>query len=239
MREGRQNHGNPIPVNFYTSFQVRLVSMKTREAYSSNSLRQLNKMLQVMFERDSIAAQNNVIEEGQYDLSIDKGARYSPSTSHEWPSIEAGTMTVMRVIFEQQAISGVDYQCHFCGAVNRLGVETIMHLLQLFQRRGSCSIDWWVCLSSGYWQQWNTWKSNMQTTISDLPYTYHYGEKPSARTTRFVAWLPQTKSFQFVWTSKVRHRKLIYIAWINPSVLTSTEQLFGVADGIEYRQYVP
>jgi hypothetical protein len=133
MREGRQSHGNSIPVNFYTSFQVRLVSMKTREAYSSNSLQQLNKMLQVMFERDSIAARNNVIEEGLYDLSIDKGARYSQPT---------GTMTVMRVIFEQQAISGVDYQCHFCGAVNRLGVETIMHLLQLFQRQGCCSIDW-------------------------------------------------------------------------------------------------
>jgi hypothetical protein len=99
-------------------------------------------MLQVLFERDSIAARNNVIEEGHYDLSIDKGTRFIQPTSHEWPSIEAGTMTVMRVIFEQQVTSGVDYQCHFCGAVNRLGVETIMHLLQLFQHQAGCSIDW-------------------------------------------------------------------------------------------------
>lgn len=127
MREGRQSHEHSIPVNFYTSFQ------------------QLNKMLQVLFERDSIAARNNVIEEGQYDLSIDKGTRFIQPTNHEWPSIEAGTMTVMRVIFEQQATSGVDYQCHFCGAVNRLGVETIMHLLQLFQHHGGCSIDCQIC----------------------------------------------------------------------------------------------
>jgi hypothetical protein len=38
MQEGRQSHEHPVPVNFYTSFQVRLISMKTREAYSSNSL---------------------------------------------------------------------------------------------------------------------------------------------------------------------------------------------------------
>jgi hypothetical protein len=97
-------------------------------------------MLQVLFERDSIAARNSVIEEGQYALS--KGTRFTEPTSHEWLSIEAGTKTVMRVIFEQQVTSGVDYQCHFCGAVNRLGVETIMHLLQLFQRQAGCFIDW-------------------------------------------------------------------------------------------------
>lgn len=127
MQEGRQSHEHPVPVNFYTSFQ------------------QLNRMLQVLFERDSIAARNNVIEEGHYDLSIDKGTRFIQPTSHEWPSIEAGTMTVMRVIFEQQVTSGVDYQCHFCGAVNRLGVETIMHLLQLFQHQAGCSIDCQIC----------------------------------------------------------------------------------------------
>ncbi|KAG2358159.1 kinase-like domain-containing protein [Suillus spraguei] len=51
----------------------------------------------------------------------------------------------MRVIIEQQVTSGVDYQCHFCGAVNRLGVETIMHLLELFQRQAGCSIDCQIC----------------------------------------------------------------------------------------------
>ncbi|KAG2035110.1 hypothetical protein BDR03DRAFT_542880 [Suillus americanus] len=127
MREGRQSHEHPVPVNFYTSFQ------------------QLNKMLQVLFERDSIAARNNVIEEGQYDLSIDNGTRLTSPTSHEWPSIEAGTKTVMKVIIEQQVTSGVDHQCHFCGAVTRLGVETIMHLLQLFQRQAGCSIDCQIC----------------------------------------------------------------------------------------------
>ncbi|KAG1868013.1 hypothetical protein C8R48DRAFT_127264 [Suillus tomentosus] len=127
MREGRQNHEHPIPVNFHTSFQ------------------QLNKMLQVLFERDSIAARNNVIEEGQYELSIDRGTQLARPTIHEWSSIEAGTKTVMRVIFEQQGTSGVDYQCHFCGVVNRLGVETIMHLLELFQRQAGCSIDCQIC----------------------------------------------------------------------------------------------
>ncbi|KAG2129349.1 hypothetical protein BD769DRAFT_679866 [Suillus cothurnatus] len=127
MRESRENHEHPVPVNIYTSFQ------------------QLNKMLQVLFERDSIAARNNVIEEGQYDLSIDSGTRLTRPTSHEWPSIEAGTKAVMKVIIEQQVTSGIDYRCHFCGAVTRLGFETIMHLLQLFQRQAGCSIDCQIC----------------------------------------------------------------------------------------------
>ncbi|KAG2151148.1 uncharacterized protein EDB93DRAFT_295897 [Suillus bovinus] len=122
--EGRQNHEHPTPVNFYTSFQ------------------QLNKMLQVLFERDSIAARNNVTEEEQYESSIDRGTGLAQPTSHEWQSIEAGTKTVMRVIIDQQGTSEIDYQCHFCGAVNRLGVEIIMHLLELFQRQAGCSIDW-------------------------------------------------------------------------------------------------
>jgi len=37
MRESRENHEHPVPVNIYTSFQVCLLMMKIREAYSSNS----------------------------------------------------------------------------------------------------------------------------------------------------------------------------------------------------------
>ncbi|KAG1880070.1 hypothetical protein F4604DRAFT_517398 [Suillus subluteus] len=84
-------HHHPISVNFCASYQ------------------QLDKMLRVLFERDAIEAkiQRRYIEEGKYDLCIDRG-----------------TQIVMRVTIQQMTSSGsdVDYQCHFCGTVNRLSV---------------------------------------------------------------------------------------------------------------------
>ncbi|KAG2111980.1 uncharacterized protein F5147DRAFT_835575 [Suillus discolor] len=119
-------HDHAIPVNFCTSFQ------------------QLNKMLQVLFECDSVEAriQKRYVEEGQYDLCIDDGRQVTRLTSQS--SIPAGTKIVMRVIFEQEmtSFSEFDYKCHFCGAVNHFPVESVMHSLE---RQAGCSIDCRVC----------------------------------------------------------------------------------------------
>ncbi|KAG1742477.1 hypothetical protein EDB19DRAFT_616516 [Suillus lakei] len=112
-------HHHAISVNCCTSFQ------------------QLNDMLRVLFQRDVIEAQIQrwYIETGQYDLCIDEGTQVTPLTSCGWSSIEPGTKIVMRVIIEQQepSSSEVDYQCHFCGAVNHLGAQA------------ACSINCRVC----------------------------------------------------------------------------------------------
>ncbi|KAG1774656.1 hypothetical protein EV702DRAFT_1123693 [Suillus placidus] len=119
-------HEHAISMNFYTSYQ------------------QLNEMLQVLFKRDSIEAQlqRRYMEQGQYDLCIDDNKQVTRLTSHEWPSIEAGTKIVMRVVIEQQTPSRVDYRCHLCGAVNDLSVGSIMDLLHC---QASCSINCRVC----------------------------------------------------------------------------------------------
>ncbi|KAG1794471.1 hypothetical protein EV424DRAFT_1547973 [Suillus variegatus] len=100
-------HQHTIPVTFCTSFQ------------------QLNNMLQVLFKSESTEAriQRRYMEQGQYDLCIDNDKQVTQLTSHEWPRIEAGTTIVMRVILEQETRPKVEYQCHFCGAVNRIGTE--------------------------------------------------------------------------------------------------------------------
>ncbi|KAG2108632.1 uncharacterized protein F5147DRAFT_164951 [Suillus discolor] len=114
---------HPISVTFCTSFQ------------------QLNDMLQVLFKSESIEAriQRRYMEQGQYDLCIDDDKQVTRLTSHKWPRIEAGTTIVMRVILEQETRPKVEYQCHFCGAVNRIGAE---HSLQ---RQAGCSINCRVC----------------------------------------------------------------------------------------------
>ncbi|KAG2343445.1 hypothetical protein BDR05DRAFT_962966 [Suillus weaverae] len=121
-------HHHPIPVNFCTSYQ------------------QLNNMLRVLFERDAIEAQiqRRYIEKGEYDLCIDKGTQVTPLTNHEWSSIEPGTKIAMRVTIQQMTTSGsdVDYKCHFCGAVNRLGVRSVKYQSQ---GRTVCSTDCREC----------------------------------------------------------------------------------------------
>ncbi|KAG2046138.1 hypothetical protein BDR06DRAFT_1014988 [Suillus hirtellus] len=95
------------------------------------SYQQLDSMLRVLFERDVVEAkiQRRYIEEGRYDLCIDEGKQVTPLTSHNWSSIEPGTKIVMRVTIQQEmlSLSGVDYQCHFCGAVNRLGARSVKY----------------------------------------------------------------------------------------------------------------
>ncbi|KAG2339599.1 hypothetical protein BDR05DRAFT_1062062 [Suillus weaverae] len=119
-------HEHAMSVNFCTSFQ------------------QLNEMLQVLFKRDSIEAQLQrwYMEQGQYDLCIDDDKQVTRLTSHEWPSIEAGTKIVMRVVIEQNAPPRVDYRCLFCGAVNDDGAESI---IESFHRQVGCSINCRVC----------------------------------------------------------------------------------------------
>ncbi|KAG1894978.1 uncharacterized protein F5891DRAFT_697965 [Suillus fuscotomentosus] len=105
-----------------------------RQAISVNwctSYQQLNCMLRVLFERDAVEAQiqRRYIEEEKYDLCIDEGKKVTPLTSHKWSSIEPGTKIVMRVTIQQEtsSLSGVDYRCHFCGAVNRLGARSVKY----------------------------------------------------------------------------------------------------------------
>ncbi|KAG2365400.1 hypothetical protein BDR07DRAFT_670402 [Suillus spraguei] len=106
-------HHHPISVNWCTSYQ------------------QLNNMLRLLFERDGIEAQvqRRYIEQGKYDLCIDQGTQVTLLTNDKWSSIEPGTTIVMRVAIEQKTDSGsdVDYRCHFCGTVNRLGVESVKY----------------------------------------------------------------------------------------------------------------
>ncbi|KAG2123710.1 hypothetical protein BD769DRAFT_904355 [Suillus cothurnatus] len=106
------------------------------------SYQQLDMMLRVLFERNATEAQiqRRYIEEGKYDLCIDKGTEVTPLTHHEWSSIEPGAKIVMRVTIQQSTASGfyVDYRCHFCGAVNRLGVRSVKYRSQ---RRAVCSTD--------------------------------------------------------------------------------------------------
>ncbi|KAG2049260.1 hypothetical protein BDR06DRAFT_961804 [Suillus hirtellus] len=147
-------HDHAIPVNFCTSFQ------------------QLKKMLQVLFECDSIEAriQKRYVEEGQYDLCIDDGRQVTRLTSRS--SIAAGTKIVMRVIFEQEttSFSEFDYKCHFCGAVNHLPVESIMHSLE---RQAGCSVDCRVCKRrfqisrDPYVKQSTHFRNNNSTEASD------------------------------------------------------------------------
>jgi hypothetical protein len=101
-------------------------------------------MLPVLFKRDAIEAQiqRRYIEEGKYDLCIDEGTQVTTLTSDKWSSIEPGTKLVMRVTIQQKTRSGVDvdYKCHFCGAVNRLGIRSVEYYGS--KRQDVCSTDW-------------------------------------------------------------------------------------------------
>jgi transcription elongation factor Elf1 len=134
-------HHHPISVNFCASYQ------------------QLNNTLRVLFERDAIEAeiQRRYIEEGEYDLCIDEGTQVTPLTSDKWSSIEPGTKIVMRVTIQQKisSLSEIDYQCHFCGAVNRLSATSVKYASL---RQVVCSTDCGKCtrrfqITRGYLKQ--------------------------------------------------------------------------------------
>ncbi|KAG2035121.1 kinase-like domain-containing protein [Suillus americanus] len=111
-----------------------------------DSFERFDGMLRLLLKHNSIEAQiqRRYMEQGQYDLCIDDDKQVTRLTSHEWPSIEAGTNIVMRVIIEQQApsYSEVYYRCPFCGDVNSLDVGPVMYSLE---RQAGCSIDCRAC----------------------------------------------------------------------------------------------
>ncbi|KAG1726377.1 hypothetical protein EDB19DRAFT_227073 [Suillus lakei] len=119
-------HLHPIPMGVCDSFE------------------QFNEMLQVLFKHNTIEAQiqRRYMEQGEYDLCIDDDTQVTRLTSHGWPSIEEGTKIVMRITIKQQKPSGLNYKCHFCGAVNHFGDGSIMYS---FQRQAGCSIDCRIC----------------------------------------------------------------------------------------------
>ncbi|KAG1867240.1 hypothetical protein DFJ58DRAFT_911668 [Suillus subalutaceus] len=105
-----------------------------------DSFERFNEMLQLLLKHDSVEAriQRRYMEQGQYDLCMDDDNQVTRLTSHEWPRITAGMTIVMRVVFERETYTRVDYSCLFCGAVNDVGAGSIMHSIQ---RQAGCSID--------------------------------------------------------------------------------------------------
>jgi len=61
------------------------------------------------------------------------------SDSNLWHTIEAGTRIVMRVVFEQQAFFFATYECHLCGAPNKL-----VSISKLSEWLTNGSLDWFV-----------------------------------------------------------------------------------------------
>lgn len=86
------------------------------------------------------------MKQRQYDLCIDDDKQVTQLASRRWPSIQVGTTIVMRVVFQQKTRLGVEYTCHFCGAVNHISRPK-----NLLQRQAGCSIDWWVNLYFVCW----------------------------------------------------------------------------------------
>ncbi|KAH0828824.1 hypothetical protein J3R83DRAFT_3293 [Lanmaoa asiatica] len=88
------------------------------------SFQQLQAMVKVVLRnkcRDTLV-QKRYFEAGLYDLSIDKGAQVVQVTGEasRWPSIDAGTKLIMRVIFQQNQRSCKLYKCHLCGGLNKI-----------------------------------------------------------------------------------------------------------------------
>jgi DNA-directed RNA polymerase subunit RPC12/RpoP len=86
------------------------------------SFEQLQAMLKVALgcgARDALV-QKRYLDAGLYDLSIDKGAQVVQVTGEasRWPSIDAGTKLIMRVVFQQKQRSCKLYRCQLCGASN-------------------------------------------------------------------------------------------------------------------------
>ncbi|KAG2151136.1 uncharacterized protein EDB93DRAFT_1139246 [Suillus bovinus] len=63
------------------------------------------------------------MKQGQYDLCIDDDKQVTRLTNHKWPSIEAGTTIVMRIVFEEETRPEVKHKCHFCGTVNQISAK--------------------------------------------------------------------------------------------------------------------
>ncbi|KAN0082346.1 hypothetical protein V8E55_008141 [Tylopilus felleus] len=88
------------------------------------SFEQLQVMLKMVLKckaRDA-QVQRRYLDAGLYDLSIDQGVEVVQVTDEAsgWPSIDAGTKLIMRVVFQQKQRSCKLYRCQLCGAPNRV-----------------------------------------------------------------------------------------------------------------------
>jgi len=97
----------------------------------------------IPIERSGASVQRRYITSGNFDFCIDDGQRVTllTSDSNVWQSVEAGTRIVMRVVFERQSFSLATYECHLCGARNKL---TPFNLLSGWFTDGS--LDWFVVI---------------------------------------------------------------------------------------------
>ncbi|KAG2119935.1 uncharacterized protein F5147DRAFT_564128 [Suillus discolor] len=104
-----------------------------------DSFERFNEQPQLLFKHNSTQAQvqRRYIEQRQYDLCIDDDKQVTQLASRRWPSIQAGTTIVMRVVFEQKTRRVVEYTCHFCRAVNHVSRPK-----NLLQCRPGYSINW-------------------------------------------------------------------------------------------------
>ena len=95
----------------------------------------------IPLERSGASVQRRYIMSGNFDFSIDDGKRVTllTSDSNVWQNIEAGTRVVMRVIFEQQAFIWATYECHLCGAQNK-----IVSISNSSEWVTDGSLDWFV-----------------------------------------------------------------------------------------------
>ncbi|KAG2108619.1 uncharacterized protein F5147DRAFT_836894 [Suillus discolor] len=132
-----------------------------------DSFERFNEQLQLLFKHNSNQAQiqRRYMEQGQYDFCIDNDKQVIQLTSHEWPRIEAGMTIVMRVILEQETRPEVEYQCHFCGAVNRVGAEPSL------RPHAGCSINCRVCKRRFQISRGNSSKQKTQSCIGYIPGT--------------------------------------------------------------------
>ena len=72
--------------------------------------------------RNGASVQRRYITSGNFDFCMDDAQRVTLLTrdSNVWQNIEAGTRIVMRVIFEGLSSLSATYECHLCGARNKL-----------------------------------------------------------------------------------------------------------------------
>jgi hypothetical protein len=76
----------------------------------------------IPLEQSGGSVQRRYITSGKFDFCIDDGKRVTVLTSNSnvWQNIETGTRIVMRVVFERLASYSATYECHLCGASNKL-----------------------------------------------------------------------------------------------------------------------
>ena len=92
-------------------------------------------------ERSGASVQRRYIESGKFDFCIDDGKRVTPLTSDSnvLKNIEAGTRIVMRVVFERLAFVSATYECHLCGAQNK-----VVSFVNPSEWITDGSLDWFV-----------------------------------------------------------------------------------------------